>query len=96
MLPLISPAAMRDMEQRYFAGTGTPSIDLMERAARALTVSLSKRYGLDKLITEQLNIETTLADEPELCTAHGLENLLEDPDRYDLIDLYSDRRRGEG
>ena len=50
MLPLISPAAMRDMEQRYFAGTGTPSIDLMERAARALTVSLSKRYGLDKLI----------------------------------------------
>ena len=56
----------------------------------------AKLYGLDKLITEQLNIETTLADEPELCTAHGLENLLEDPDRYDLIDLYSDRRRGEG
>ena len=53
-------------------------------------------YGLDKLITEQLNIETTPADEPELCTAHGLENLLEDPDRYDLIDLYSDRSRGEG
>ena len=50
MKPLISPAAMRDMEQRYFAGTDTPSIDLMERAARALTVSLSKRYGLDKLI----------------------------------------------
>ena len=55
----------------------------------------AKLYGLDKLITDQLNIETTLADEPELCTAHGLENLLNDPDRYDLIDLYSERRRGE-
>ena len=55
----------------------------------------AKLYGLDKLITSQLNIETTLADEPELCTAHGLENLLNDPDRYDLIDLYSERRRGE-
>ena len=55
----------------------------------------AKLYGLDKLITSQLNIETTLADEPDLCTAHGLENLLNDPDRYDLIDLYSERRRGE-
>ena len=36
MRSLILPHQMRDMEQRYFAETGTPSIDLMERAARAL------------------------------------------------------------
>lgn len=36
MQPLILPASMREMEQRYFTATGTPSIDLMERAARAL------------------------------------------------------------
>ena len=50
MRSLILPRQMRDMEQRYFAETGTPSIDLMERAARALCVVLAKRYGLDKLI----------------------------------------------
>ncbi len=54
----------------------------------------AKLYGLDRMITAQLGIETTLADEPELCTAHGLENIMNDPDRYALIDLYSDRRRG--
>lgn len=45
MRPLIAPAGMRDMEQRYFAETGTPSIDLMERAARALCDGLLRRYG---------------------------------------------------
>ncbi|MDO4865977.1 MAG: NAD(P)H-hydrate dehydratase [Clostridia bacterium] len=35
-IPLITPAQMRAMEQRYFDETGTPSIDLMERAAEAL------------------------------------------------------------
>ena len=45
MLPLISPGAMRGMEQRYFAETGTPSIQLMERAARALCDAILRRYG---------------------------------------------------
>jgi len=45
MLPLISPAAMRDMEQHYFAETGTPSIELMERAARALCDALLRQFG---------------------------------------------------
>ena len=35
-IPLITPAQMRAMEQRYFDETGTPSIDLMEKAAEAL------------------------------------------------------------
>ena len=45
MIPLITPAAMRDMEQRYFAETGTPSIELMERAARELCQVILRRYG---------------------------------------------------
>jgi len=43
--PLITPAQMRDMEQRYFAETGTPSLDLMERAARALADGILARWG---------------------------------------------------
>lgn len=50
MKPLITPEEMRDMEQRYFAETGTPSIDLMERAARALNVAIAKRYGLNRTV----------------------------------------------
>ena len=45
MKPLITPAQMRDMEQRYFRETGTPSIDLMERAAQALCDAIVARYG---------------------------------------------------
>ena len=45
MLPLISPGTMRDMAQRYFTATGTPSIQLMERAARALCDAILRRYG---------------------------------------------------
>ena len=45
MQSLITPAAMKAMEQRYFTETGTPSIDLMERAARALCDSLLRRFG---------------------------------------------------
>ena len=45
MRPLITPLAMRDMEQRFFAGTGTPSIHLMERAARELCDGIIRRYG---------------------------------------------------
>ena len=45
MRHLITPAQMRDMEQRYFVETGTPSIDLMERAARALCDAIVRRWG---------------------------------------------------
>lgn len=50
MKPLITPAAMRAMERRYFDETGTLSIDLMETAARSLCDIILKRYGPDKLI----------------------------------------------
>ena len=50
MRPLITPAAMRAMERRYFDGTGTRSIDLMEKAARALCTAILSRYGNDKTI----------------------------------------------
>ena len=56
----------------------------------------AKLYGLDRLISEQLGIRATVADEADLCTAHGLENLLDDPDKYQNIDLYSERRWNRG
>ncbi len=45
MKPLITPSQMRAMEQRYFTGTGTASIDLMEAAARALADAILRRWG---------------------------------------------------
>ena len=50
MRSLITPQAMRDMEQRYFRETGTPSIDLMERAARALCDGILRRYGRGRTV----------------------------------------------
>ncbi len=50
MQALITPRAMRDMERRYFDETGTPSIDLMERAAQALAGMLLRRYGPDRRV----------------------------------------------
>ena len=50
MLPLISPAGMREMEQRYFARTGTASIELMEVASRALCDVIVERYGADRTV----------------------------------------------
>ena len=50
MIPLITPAAMRAMEQRYFAETGTPSVALMERAAEALCELLLRRYGAGRRV----------------------------------------------
>ena len=41
---------MRAMEQRCFAGTGTPSIELMEVAARSLNVAIARHYGLEKTV----------------------------------------------
>jgi len=48
MKPLITPAQMRAMEQRFFAETGTASIDLMERAAEALCAAIVARFGPGK------------------------------------------------
>lgn len=45
MKSLIMPSAMGEMEKRYFAQTGTPSINLMERAARMLCDGIIRRYG---------------------------------------------------
>ena len=50
MKPLITPDAMRAMEMRFFAETGTPSIELMERAARALCDEIIRRYGTNKTL----------------------------------------------
>ena len=50
MIPLITPAQMRDMEKLYFGETGTPSIDLMERAARALNDAVTRRFGPEKTV----------------------------------------------
>ena len=49
-------------------------------------------FGLDGVISDQLRIRTTLADEPDLCVAHGLSALIDDPDRYENIDLVSGSR----
>ena len=50
MVPLITPAAMRAMERRYFDETGTASIDLMETAARTLCDTLIARYGVNRRV----------------------------------------------
>ena len=49
-------------------------------------------FGLAEVISDQLRIRTTLADEPDLCVAHGLSALIDDPDRYENIDLVSGSR----
>ena len=50
MIPLITPADMRDMERRFFEETGTASIDLMERAATALCDVIISRYGTARTV----------------------------------------------
>ena len=49
-------------------------------------------FGLDGVISDQLKIRTTLADEPDLCVAHGLSELIDDEDKYENIDLVSGSR----
>ena len=44
MLRLISPADMQASEKHYFETSGVPSIDVMERAARALTDAVLTRF----------------------------------------------------
>ena len=50
MIPLITPADMREMEQRYFRETGAASIELMEVAARALCDAILARYGTARTV----------------------------------------------
>lgn len=45
MKKLIMPRAMREMELSYFEKTGTPSIDVMERAAQGLCEVIVRNYG---------------------------------------------------
>ena len=49
-------------------------------------------FGLDEVLSDQLRIRVTLADEPALCVAHGLSALIDDPDQYENIDLISGSR----
>ena len=49
-------------------------------------------FGLSEVISDQLRIHTVLADEPDLCVAHGLSALIDDPDRYENIDFVSGSR----
>ena len=49
-------------------------------------------FGLDEVLTDQLKIRVTLADEPALCVAHGLSELIDDPDQYENVDLMSGSR----
>ena len=49
-------------------------------------------FGLDEVLSDQLKIRVTLADEPALCVAHGLSELIDDPDQYENIDLMSGSR----
>ena len=49
-------------------------------------------FGLAEVISDQLRINTVLADEPDLCVAHGLSALIDDPNRYENIDLVSSGR----
>ncbi len=46
-------------------------------------------FGLEEVLTDQLKIRVTLADEPDLCVAHGLSALIDDAERYENIDLVS-------
>ena len=53
-------------------------------------------YGLEEVLSDQLRIRVTLADEPALCVAHGLSALIDDPDQYENIDLISGSRSDLG
>ena len=53
-------------------------------------------FGLAEEISAQVRIKTTLADEPDLCVAHGLTALIDEPERYENIDFMSGRRSDAG
>ena len=49
-------------------------------------------FGLQEVLSDQLRIPVTLADEPALSVAHGLSELINDPEQYENIDLISGSR----
>ena len=49
----------------------------------------AKLVGLDEVLTDQLKINVRVVDEPEYCVAHGLVELISNPDNYENIDLVS-------
>ena len=57
-----------------------------------LSGGASQLFGLDEVIADLLKIRTVLADEPDLCVAHGLSALIDDPDQYEHVDLISGSR----
>ncbi len=52
-------------------------------------------YGLDELLTEQMGMPVRVADEPELTVAHGLYELLSNPDAFEKINLSSPYKEDE-
>jgi len=50
MRKLLTPAQMREVEQRYMAETGVTSAALMERAAREFCAALIDLYGTDRTV----------------------------------------------
>ncbi len=50
MRKLVTPVQMRALEKEYLETTGIRSVDLMERAARALFQALGELYGIDKTV----------------------------------------------
>lgn len=55
----------------------------------------ARLYGLDDLLTSQLGIAVKTPDEPDLCVARGLSELLSNPDAYEKINLRSPYRDDE-
>jgi len=49
-------------------------------------------FGLEEVLSDQLKIRVTLADEPALCVAHGLSALIDEPELYENVDLVSGGR----
>lgn len=57
-----------------------------------LSGGASQLFGLPEVLSDQLKMRVSLADEPALCVAHGLSALIDDPDRYENVDLISGGR----
>ena len=67
-------------------------VDVLEMAFLA-DDGLAMQLFLFKIaLSDKITLRTTLADEPDLCVAHGLSALIDDPDRYENIDLVSGSR----
>jgi len=49
-------------------------------------------FGLDEVLSDYLKIPVRLAEEPDLCVANGLSQLIDETDRYENIDFTSGSR----